>query len=133
MLNAGLQPIKDNIVDGLLLGFPYFWDDSWDNVCWDCSDRRKLAEKSKWRKSHKKEHQRPPKRRKVVKHHMHPYTVFPIFCGSRGSKNRLAKVAGVEPSGEMRDEQFYTVVARRRFRSQNANTSLSKHCWKLAC
>ena len=34
------------------------------------------------------------------------YTVFfPMICGSRGSKSRLAKAAGVEPSGQMRDEE----------------------------
>ena len=28
---------------------------------------------------------------------------FPMFCGSAGSKSRLAKAAGAEPSEEMRD------------------------------
>ena len=30
--------------------------------------------------------------------------VFPMICGSGGSKSRLAKAAGAEPSGQMRDE-----------------------------
>jgi hypothetical protein len=27
------------------------------------------------------------------------FTVFPMICGSKGSKSRLAKAAGAEPSG----------------------------------
>ena len=46
--------------------------------------------------------------RKVAKH-----SVFPMICGSGGSKSRLAKAAGAEPSGEMRDERLHAVVARR--------------------
>ena len=41
--------------------------------------------------------------------------VFPIFCGSGGSKSRLAKTACAEPSGEVRDEQLHAVVARSVF------------------
>ena len=41
-----------------------------------------------------------------------------MICGSRGSKSRLAKVAGAEPSGQMRDEKLHAVVARSTFRSQ---------------
>ena len=41
-------------------------------------------------------------------------------CGSGGSTSRLAKAAGAEPSGQMRDDKLHTVVARSRFRSQNA-------------
>ena len=29
---------------------------------------------------------------------------FPMICGSGGSKSRLAKAAGAEPAGQMRDE-----------------------------
>ena len=31
---------------------------------------------------------------------------FPMICGSGGSISRLAKAAGAEPSGQMRDEQL---------------------------
>ena len=31
--------------------------------------------------------------------------VLPMICGSGGSKNRLAKAAGAEPAGQMRDEK----------------------------
>ena len=67
---------------------------------------------------------------------------FQWFCGS-GGKSRLAKAAGAEPSGQMRDEKvhvvvarstFWSVVARSTFRSQNVqNTPGSDHFWKLRC
>ena len=41
------------------------------------------------------------------------FTVFPMICGSGGSKSRLAKAAVAEPAGQMRDEQLHAVVARR--------------------
>ena len=53
------------------------------------------------------------KGRKVAKH-----CVFPMICGSRGSKSRLAKAAGAETSGEMRTEKLHAVVARSRFWSK---------------
>jgi len=37
--------------------------------------------------------------------------VFPMICGSGGSKSRLAKAAGAEPSGQMKDEKLHAVVA----------------------
>jgi hypothetical protein len=62
------------------------------------------------------------------------HCVFPMICGSGGSKSRLAKAAGAETSGKMRDQKLHTVVARSRFRSQNAqNTSTSERFWKLRC
>ena len=45
---------------------------------------------------------------------------------------RLAKAAGAEPSGQMRDEKLHAGVARSTFGSQNAhNTSCSDDFWKL--
>ena len=65
--------------------------------------------------------------RKVGKH-----CVFPMFCGSGGSKSRLAKAAGAEPAGQMRDEKFHAVVARSTFRSKKwQNTRGSDHFWKF--
>ena len=63
------------------------------------------------------------------------FTVFfPMICGSGGSKSRLAKAAGAEPCGQMRDEKLHAVVARSTFRSQNVqNTPTSEHLWKLRC
>ena len=61
-------------------------------------------------------------------------TVFPMICGSGGSKSRLAKAAGAEPSGQMRDEKLHAAVVRSTFPSQNVqNTPCSDHFWKLRC
>ena len=46
--------------------------------------------------------------KKVVKH-----SVFPMICGSGGSKSSLTKATGAEPSGQMRDEKLHTVEAGR--------------------
>ena len=55
-----------------------------------------------------------------------------MICGSRGSKSRLAKAAGAEPCGQMRDEKLHAVVARSTCPSEKAkNTSRSEHFWKL--
>ena len=57
-----------------------------------------------------------------------------MICGSGGSKSRLAKVAGTEPAGQMRDEKLHAVAGRSTFRSQNVqNTPGSDHFWKLRC
>ena len=61
-------------------------------------------------------------------------TVFPMICGSGESKSRLAKAAGAEPAGQMRDEKLHAVVARSTFPSQNVqNTSASDHSWRFGC
>ena len=57
-----------------------------------------------------------------------------MICGSGGSKSRLAKAAGAEPAGQMRDKNLHAVVARSRFRSKNIqSTPWSEHFWKLRC
>ena len=57
-----------------------------------------------------------------------------MICGSGGSKSRLAKAAGAEAAGQMRDEKVHAVVARSTFPSQNVqNTPFSDHFWKLRC
>ena len=49
-----------------------------------------------------------------------------MICGSGGSKSRLAKAAGAEPAGQMRDEKLH--AARSILPSQNVqNTSASEH------
>ena len=45
-----------------------------------------------------------------------------MICGSGGSKSRLAKAAGAEPAGQMRDEKLHAVVARSTFPSQNVQS-----------
>ena len=70
----------------------------------------------KKRKSQKKEDAVARKVRKVAKH-----SVFPM-------KSTLAKAAGAEPAGQMRDEKLNAVVARSTFRSQNVqNTPALDH------
>ena len=93
-------------------------------------EKRKIRrEKSRKRKSQKKEDADARKGRKVAKH-----CVFPMICGSGGSKSRLAKAAVAEPAGQMRDEKLHAVVARSTFPSQNAqSTPWSDHFWKLRC
>ena len=57
-----------------------------------------------------------------------------MIWGSGGSKSSLAKAAGAEPAGQMRDEKLHAVVARSTFPSQNVqNTSAPDHFWKLRC
>ena len=75
--------------------------------------RREEERRSGKRSSQKKEDPGVRKGRKVAKH-----CVFPMICGSGGSKSRLAKAAGAEPSGQMRDEKLHAVVARSTFASE---------------
>ena len=93
-------------------------------------EKRRVEERRpEKRKSQKKEVAGARKGRKGAKH-----CAFPMICGSGGSKSRLAKAAGAEPAGQMRDEKLHAVVARSTFRSENVqNTSVSDHFWKLRC
>ena len=59
---------------------------------------------------------------------------FQWFVAPEGRKSRLAKAAGAEPAGQMRDEKLHAVVARSTFPSQNVqSTTTSDHFWKLWC
>ena len=49
---------------------------------------------------------------------------FLMICGSGGSKSRLAKAAGAEPCGQMRDEKLHAVVARSTFPKCTKHTIL---------
>ena len=92
-------------------------------------ERRAEERRSEKRKSQKKEDAGARKGGKVAKH-----CVFPMICGSGWSKSRLAKAAGAEPSGQMRDEQLHAVVAQSTFPSQNVqSTTCLEHFWKLRC
>ena len=46
-----------------------------------------------------------------------------MFSGSGGSKNRLAKAAGAELCGGMRDQKLHAAEARSTIRSQNVNST----------
>ena len=50
------------------------------------------------------------------------HCVFPMICGSGGSKSYLAKAAGAEPAGQMRDEKVRAVVARSNFQVKKVKT-----------
>ena len=91
------------------------------------------VEKQRWEESEEKrselEDADARKGRKVAIH-----CVFPMICGSGGSKSRLAKAAGADPAGQMGDGKVHAVVARSTFPSQNVqNTPFSDHFWKLRC
>ena len=109
--------------------------------------RREEERRSQKRKHQKKEDPGARKGRKVPKHY-----VFPMICGSGGSKSRLAKAAGAEPADQIRDEKLHAVVARSAFPSQNVQSTLrsestfgswdikksahrcgAKHVWKSKC
>ena len=70
--------------------------------------------RSEKRKRETKEDAGARKGRKVAIH-----SVFPLICGSGGSKSRLAKAAGAEPFGQMRDQKLHVVVARSTFVSKS--------------
>ena len=111
---------NDIMIEGSLeVKLPTIWRD----------EKAVSREKSQRRKDQKKEDAGARKGRKAAIH-----CVFSWFCGSGGSKSRLAKAAGAEAAGQMRDEKLHAVVARSTFPSQNAqNTSGADHFWKLRC
>ena len=89
--------------------------------------REEKKKEDQRREIQKKEDQGMRKSRKVAVH-----CVFPMICGSGGSKSSLAKAAGAEPCSQMRDEKLNAVVARSTYASEKAkSTSRSEHCWKL--
>ena len=49
------------------------------------------------------------------------FTVFFKICGSGWSKSRLAKAAGAEPSGQMKDEKNHAVVRCQKSAHKLAN------------
>ena len=76
--------------------------------------------RSEKRKSGKKEDAGARRGRKVAIH-----CVFPMIWGSGRSKSNLAKAAGAEPAGQMRDEKMHAVVARSTFESKKAKKTRS--------
>ena len=89
------------IVEGSLeVKFPTVWTDEKAEVgrVREEKRRRKKIREEKRVRRQKKKHAGARKSKKVAKH-----CVFPMICGPGGSKSRLAKAAGAEPSGQMRD------------------------------
>ena len=95
------------IIEGSLeVKLPTIWTDEKQSRG-EAERRERLEERrSEKRKSQKKEDADARKGKKVVKH-----CVLPMIWGSGGSKSRLAKAAGAEPAGQMRDEKLHAVVA----------------------
>ena len=101
--------------------------DRWKAEMGRVREEKRRRKNIKKRKSQKKEDPGARKGWKVAKH-----CVFPKICGSGGSTSRLAKAAGAEPAGQMRDEKLHAVAARSTFRSQNVkSTRCSDRFWKL--
>jgi len=113
------------MVEGSLeVKLPTIWTDEkqWGE---ESEKRRKEERRSGKRKSQKTEDAGARKGSEVAQH-----CVFPMICGSGGSKSKLAKAAGAEPC--IRDEKLHAVVGRSTFPSQNVqNTPTSDHFWKL--
>ena len=100
------------IIEGSLeVKLPTIWTDEKQSREEERREEKKSRrEKITKRKSKKKEDTDARKGRKVAKH-----CVFPMICGSGGSKSRLAKAAGAEPAGHRSDEKLHAVVARSTF------------------
>ena len=88
------------IIEGSLeVKLPAIWTDEKHSQKKQSQRRNSDVEKVRREKirdgeNQKREDAGARKGRKVAKH-----CVFPVFCGSGGSKSRLAKAAGAEPSG----------------------------------
>ena len=82
-------------------------------------------EKKRWKEPEKRraEERRSEKRKRQKKDHAGSQSgrnasiqcVFPRICRFGGLTSRLAKVAGVETSGQMRGDKLGAVLARRIF------------------
>ena len=93
--------------------------DRWKAEMGRVREKRRVEERrSEKRKSQKKEDADARKGRKVAEH-----CVFPVICGAGGSKSRLAKAAGAEPSGQMRD----WTIARRCGAKHMSKSKCTKH------
>ena len=92
--------------------------DRWKAEMGRVREKRRIEERrSEKRKSQKKEDADARKGRKVAKQ-----CVFQMICGSGGSKSRLAKAAGAEPSGQMRWK-----IARRCGTKHISKSKCTKH------
>ena len=95
------RPHNFCIIEGSLeVKLPTIWTD--EKQRWKSQRKEEKKKENQRRESQKQEDPGARKGRKVAKH-----CVFPMICGSGGSKSRLAKAAGAEPSGQMRDEKMH--------------------------
>ena len=105
------------VEESLEVKLPTIWTDEKAEVGRVREEKRR-RKKIREEKQPKRKDAGARKGRKVANH-----SVFPMICGSGGSKSRLAKAAGAEPSGRMRDEQLHAIVVRSTCRSQNVGST----------
>ena len=119
---TGVRLIVRQLIEGSLeVKLPTIWTDEKQSRA-EAERRERLGERRVEEKEQEKEDADARKGRKAAKH-----CVFPMICGSGGSKKGLAKAAGAEPAGQMRDEKLHAVVAQSTFPSQNVqNTSFGR-------
>ena len=112
-VNRTLISLGFMIEGSLEVKLPTIW--TGEKQRWEESGKRREEERRSKRERvrRKKIQVREKKGRKVAKQ-----CVFPMICGSGGSKSRLDKAAGAEPAGQMRDEKLHAVVARSTLPSQ---------------
>ena len=124
-ISVQVPPRKYSIVEGCLeVKLPTIWTDGTAEVGRVREKKSRRERRSEKRKSQKKEDAGARKGRKVAKH-----CVFPMICGSGGSKSRLAKAAGAE---EMKS--CTPLWREANLGSPNVqNTPTSYHFWKLRC
>ena len=118
--------LENTIIEGSLeVKLPTIWTDEKQS-----REKRKIR-----RKKSRRERVRRKKIQMREKVEKSRNTVFFQWFGApEGRRSRLAKAAGAEPAGQMRDEKLHAVVARSTFGSQKVkNTRGSDHFWKLRC
>ena len=108
LVSRSLRRTRCFMIEGSLeVKFPTIWTDEKQSRA-EAERRERLEERrSEKRKSQKKDNADARKGRKVAKH-----CVFPMICGSGGSKSRLAKAAGAEPSWPRREMKNSTLFWR---------------------
>ena len=105
---------------GLQVKLPTIWTGEkqrWEESEKSRAEQRRGEEKRREEERRKKIQVRKKSRKAAI------HSVFPMICGSGGSKSMLTKAAGAEPSGGMRDEKKHDVVARSTFASEKAKTT----------
>ena len=84
--------------------------------------------KQRWEEPEKRREEK--RRRKKIKKRKSPSPKKEDSGGRRGSESRLAKAAGAEPCGQMREGKLHAVVARSTFASEKAKNTTRSHISK---
>ena len=107
------------MVEGSLeVKFPTIWTD--EKQRWEESEKRR-EEKKEYQKRESLRRKKIQVREKVGKARNTAF--FQWFVVPEGRKSRLARAAGAEPAGQMRDEHLHAFVARTTF----LNSKWTKH------